>query len=156
MVAASGQKQEHDEGSTPRPRRLLYLVKRCYSATKARLDEIARVHDLTTGDYTMLSFLKRLEPCSAAQLSREQKITPQAATQQVAQLRNKGMVTSQENEANRRISLISMTELGRSCLAAMSAEARLVEEEMLTGFSPAERETILSFLEQKGNAADGR
>ena len=135
---------------------MLYLLKRCYSASKARLDEIARVHDLTAGDYTMLSFLKRLEPCSAAQLSRAQKITPQAATQQVAQLRNKNMVTSQENEANRRISLISTTELGRAALAAISAEARLVEEEMLTGFSPAERETILSFLEQKGHAADGR
>lgn len=156
MVAARAQKHDSKEGSALRHRRMLYLLKRCYSASKARLDEIARVHDLTTGDYTMLSFLKRFEPCSAAQLSREQKITPQAATQQVAQLRNKGMVTSQENEANRRISLITMTELGRSCLAAMSAEARLVEEEMMTGFSPAERETILSFLEQKGNATDGR
>jgi len=151
---------ERDEAWTPR---LLYLVKRWYNATRARLDEITRRHDLTAGDYTMLSFLKRLQPCSAAELSREQQITPQAATQQVAQLKAKGMVTAQENEANRRISLISMTALGRSALAAISAEARLLEEEMMAGLAPAERRAIHAFMirsietaEKKGKAADGQ
>lgn len=149
-----------DEARTPR---LLYLVKRWYSATRARLDEITRKHDLTAGDYTMLSFLKRLEPCSAAELSREAQITPQAATQQVQQLKAKSMVSAQENEANRRISLISMTPLGRAALEAISAEARLLEEEMLAGLAPGEREAIHAFLmrsiaiaEQKGKAADGQ
>lgn len=131
---------------TKRPQRLLYLLKRLYSASRARLDEIARAHDLTAGDYTMLSFLKRLEPCSAAALSREQRITPQAATQQVAQLKAKGMVTAQENEANRRISLISMTDLGRTSLAAISAEARKLEAEMTADFTDAERAALIALL----------
>lgn len=156
---ARGKRAEAEE----RPPRLLYLVRRWYGATRARLDAITRKHDLTAGDYTMLSFLKRLEPCSAAELSREQQVTPQAATQQVAQLKAKGMVTAQENEANRRISLISMTPLGRAALAAISAEARLLEEEMLAGLGAAERAALHAFLmrsietaERKGKAPDGR
>jgi DNA-binding MarR family transcriptional regulator len=143
--------------------RLLYLVKRWYAATRARLEEIARPHDLTAGDYTMLSFLKLLEPCSAADLAREQRITPQAATQQIGQLRAKNMVTSQENEANRRISLISMTELGRECHRAISAEARGLEEAMLSRLPPEERRSLFAFLvgsieiaEQKGDGGGER
>lgn len=151
-----------ERGEAPTPR-LLYLIKRWYAATRSRLDAITRPYDLTAGDYTMLSYLKRLEPCSAAELSREQRITPQAATQQIAQLKAKGMVTSEENQANRRISLISMTPSGRSSLAAISAEARLLEEEMMKGLSERDRAKVFAFLigsiesaEEKGNAADGQ
>jgi DNA-binding MarR family transcriptional regulator len=156
---------QSDAGETgaAKPPRLLYLAKRWYTATRLRLDDITRPHDLTAGDYTMLSFLKRLEPCSAAELAREQRITPQAATQQVAQLKAKDMVTSEENQANRRISLISMTPLGRACLAAISAEARVLEEEMMTGLSEADRAVVRAFLiksietaEEKGKAAHGQ
>ena len=146
-----------------KPPRLLYLAKRLYAATRSRLDEITRQYDLTAGDYTMLSFLKRLEPCSAAELSREQRITPQAATQQVAQLKAKNMVTSEENQANRRISLITMTPLGRANLAAISAEARLLEDEMMACLPAEDRDALLGFLvrsieiaEKKGKMVDGQ
>lgn len=162
-MAKTAQGLAAGEADSTRAPRLLYLVKRLYSATRSRLDEITRQHDLTAGDYTMLSFLKRLQPCSAAELSREQQITPQAATQQVAQLKAKGMVTAQENEANRRISLISMTERGQAALAAISAEARLVEEEMMAGMAPTERRAMHAFLirsietaEKKGKTANGQ
>jgi DNA-binding MarR family transcriptional regulator len=162
-MAKTVRKHGAGEADPARAPRLLYLVKRLYSATRARLDEITRKHDLTAGDYTMLSFLKRLEPCSAAELSREQQITPQAATQQVAQLKAKGMVTAQENEANRRISLISMTPAGQAALAAISGEARVLEDEIMAEMTSVERRAMLAFLvrsietaEQKGKAADGQ
>ncbi|WP_165357588.1 MarR family winged helix-turn-helix transcriptional regulator [Sphingosinicella sp. CPCC 101087] len=139
-----------------RPARLLYLIKRWYSATRARLDEITRKHNLTAGDYTMLSFLKRLEPCSAAELSREQRITPQAATQQIAQLKAKGMVTAQEKEANRRISLISMTADGRETLAAINSEARALEEEILAGFTPEQKDLLLALMARSVDLAEER
>lgn len=139
--------------SAPRPR-LLYLVKRWYAAVKVRLDEIAQRHGLTTGEYTMLSFLKRLEPCSAAELSREQRITPQAVTQQVAQLKAKNMVVTRENEANRRISLISMTDRGRASLAAVQREARRLEDRMMAELPPGQRDALLEFLVRATTVAE--
>lgn len=151
MAKASEKKRM--EAAAARPPRLLYLMKRWYSAAKLRLDEIARKQDLTTAEYTMLSFLKRFEPCSAAELAREERITPQAATQQVAQLKAKGLVTSRENEANRRISLITMTGLGRARHAAVSAEARVLEEDMLAGLGEKELDALFAFLARSTEAA---
>lgn len=147
-AALGGQAAPHDQ--------LLYLVKRWYAALKSRLDEIARRHDLTTGEYTMLSFLKRLEPCSAAELAREQRITSQAVTQQIAQLKAKGMITSAPNQANRRISLISTTERGRTSLAAIHAEARQLENRMMAGLGAEERETIRAFLVRSIEAVEDK
>lgn len=129
----------------PRPR-LLYLIKRSYAAAKTALDDMTRAHGMTSSDYTMLSFLRRLEPCSAADLARAQKVTPQAVTQQMTQLLAKGLVTRRENEENRRISLISMTPQGRAALAEISAQAQRIETEMLAGLTAGEREIVLGFL----------
>lgn len=135
---------------------LLYLVKRWYVAVKANLDEIARRHDLTTGEYTMLSFLKRLEPCSAADLAREQRITSQAVTQQVAQLKAKGVIASAPNAANRRISLISLTERGRASLAAIRIEARRLEIRMMADLGAEEQDAIRSFLVRSIEAVEDK
>jgi DNA-binding MarR family transcriptional regulator len=145
---------ETREVPKPHPQ-LLYLVKRWYAAIKGHLDEIAGAHDLTTAEYTMLSFLKRLEPCSAAELSRKQGITSQAVTQQVAPLKAKGMVTSTLSEANRRISLISLTERGRTSLAAVNVEAHRLETRMMIGLGAEERDAIRAFLFRSIEAIEG-
>lgn len=126
--------------------RLLYLLKRSYGAAKFGLDEIVREHGLTASDFTMLSFLKRLEPCSAADLARAQHVTPQAVTQQIAQLRAKDMVSSETSEINRRISLISTTSAGRAALATVSAEARKLEDQMMADLSSQESEMLTALL----------
>lgn len=137
-----------DEASakTPSRPRLLYLIKRSYAAAKIVLDDMTRAHGLTTSDYTILSFLRRLEPCSAADLARAQKVTPQAVTQQVVPLLAKGLVTRRESDENRRIALLSMTPRGHVCLAEISAQARQIETEMLAGLSAEDREVVLDFL----------
>lgn len=147
-------RMETREVPKPRPQ-LLYLVKRWYAAVKGHLDEIAGAQNLTTAEYTMLSFLKRLEPCSAAELSREQKITSQAVTQQVAQLKAKGMVTSALSAANRRISLVSLTERGRASLVAVNADARRLETRMMVGLDAGQRDEIRAFLLRSIEAIEG-
>lgn len=134
------------KNSSPSRPRLLYLIKRSYAAAKVVLDDLTRAHGITTSDYTMLSFLRRFEPCSAADLARAQKVTPQAVTQQVASLLAKGLVTRRESDENRRIAMLSMTSLGHTGLAEISAQARQIETEMLAGLSPKEQDVILDFL----------
>ena len=146
MVEAVSPIASDTAAQSPSRPRLLYLIKRSYAAAKTALDEMTRVHGITTSDYTMLSFLRRLEPCSAADLARAQKVTPQAVTQQMTQLLAKGLVTRRENEQNRRISLISMTQRGHVALAEISAQARDIETEMLVGLTAPERDVVFGFL----------
>lgn len=146
MKAGQSQIAGDAAGQSPPRQRLLYLIKRSYAAAKVVMDDMTRAHGMTTSDYTMLSFLRRLEPCSAADLARAQKVTPQAVTQQVAQLLAKGLVTRRENEENRRIALISMTPLGHAGLSEISAQARQIETEMLAGLTAGECDIVLGFL----------
>lgn len=146
MVEAVSPIASDTAAQPPSRPRLLYLIKRSYAAAKTALDEMTRVHGITTSDYTMLSFLRRLEPCSAADLARAQKVTPQAVTQQMTQLLAKGLVTRRENEQNRRISLISMTQRGHVALAEISAQARDIETEMLAGLTAPDRDVVFGFL----------
>jgi DNA-binding MarR family transcriptional regulator len=143
-----------DKPAASRRPRLLYLVKRCYTVVKTRLDEVTRVHDLSGGEYTMLSFLKSLGVCSAADLARAARITPQAATQQVIALEAKGMVRRYENDANRRISLTELTELGLSKLIAINRGVDRIEREMLAGLSAEEIEVIYAFMGRTSAYAD--
>lgn len=153
---------EHARSGESR-QRLLYLLKRGYSAGKAELDEVVRQHGLTTSDFTILSFLKRLAPCSAADLARAQRVTPQAATQQLAQLREKGLIDSEISEINRRISLISMTPEGHARFEAVNAQARQLEEDITAGLDEEERKTLRDLLarlvvamEARGQAIDDK
>lgn len=143
--------------NTELPRyRLLYLIKRVSTATKLALESMTRPEGIAASEFTMLSFLRRMEPCSIADLARAQKVTPQAATQQVAQLKAKGLVTSRENEVNRRILLISMTPLGAEKLSRVAVEARSLESEAMAGFTEEECATAIAFLQKLTVLAEER
>lgn len=121
---------------------LFYLLKRWYSAGHARVEEVTRTFGMTTADYSMLATLTRRGPCSAADLARATRITPQAVTQQVVQLESKGLVVRYENEANRRITLIEASALGRENLSAIDQQVARIERAFLSEV-PAEQEAAL-------------
>jgi len=146
-----------------RPRlRLLYMMKRSYVAIRGELEGAAQAQGLTLSDFVLLSFLKGMEPCSSADLARAERVTPQAAAQQVAQLKAKKMISTVEKAGNRRIALITMTPLGRDALAAISAEARALEDRLFDGMDAGQPEMVLAFLartmailEKKDESDDG-
>ncbi|MBB5984785.1 MarR family winged helix-turn-helix transcriptional regulator [Sphingobium lignivorans] len=145
-MAIAAEKRAITGGNGRARYRLLYLLKRSYTVAKLGLDDVVREHGLSASDFTLLSFLRQLEPCSAADLARAQNVTPQATTQQVAQLKAKQLVVSEASPVNRRISLITMTPLGRARLAEVSKQARRLEDEMMAGLSDAERTALIGLL----------
>jgi len=128
--------------------RLLYLLKRGYVAGRQALEDLVRTEGLATGDYTALSFLKVMEPCSTADLARAQRISPQAATQQVTQLKSKSLAISVVNQENRRVSLVSMTEEGHRCFDKIDRAARDLENEIASALDPSDRDLAISFLRE--------
>lgn len=111
---------------------LFYLLKRWYSAGHACVEDITRPFGMTAADYSMLAQLARRGPCSSADMARASRITPQAVTQQVSQLESKGLVVRYENPANRRITLIEVSDLGRSNLREIDNQVTLVERAFLS------------------------
>ncbi len=129
--------------------RLLYLARRWSVAGRNRLEEFTRDHGMTAGDYTLLSFVDRLGPCSAADLARAMHVTPQAATQQVSQLEAKGLISRAENSANRRITLVSLTERGRAAYQDIDQRAEALEAELTAGFDADQLAVIHQFLSRR-------
>lgn len=125
---------------------LFYLLKRWYSAGHARVEEVTRTFGMTTADYSMLATLMRKGPCSAADLARTARITPQAVTQQVVQLESKGLVVRYENEANRRITLIEPSVLGRENLASIDLQVARIERAVLSEIPADQEAAVRAFL----------
>jgi DNA-binding MarR family transcriptional regulator len=101
---------------------------------------------MTAGDYSLLHLVARRGPCSSADIARAARITPQAATQQVAQLAAKQMIVRRENPDNRRIMLLEATPRGRDALADIDGRAAALEARLTAGFDPAELDIIRRFL----------
>lgn len=125
---------------------LFYLVKRWYSAGHARVEAVTRSFGMTTADYSMLATLGRKGPCSSADLARMTGITPQGVTQQVAQLEGKALVVRSENPANRRITLVEMSDKGRENLAAIDARVSEIERDVLADIPADQVAAIKAFL----------
>jgi len=136
--------------------RLLYLLKRGYVAGRQNLEDLVRVEGLATGDYTALSFLKVMAPCSTADLARAQRISPQAATQQVSQLKAKGLAVSAINADNRRVSLVSMTREGHSRFDRIDRAVRALEHDIMDTLDPAEQAIAIALLRRLVSATEGK
>jgi len=144
---------ESQSAAAPRRQpRLLFLARRFYGGARAALETITSEHGLTPGDYNLLYMIARRGPCSSADIARAAHITPQAATQQVAQLAAKQMIERRENPANRRIMLIEVAPLGQAALADIDGRAGQLEEGLETGFTADELAIIRRFLSRDPTA----
>lgn len=129
-------------------RRILYLVRRFHLLAHNRLKKITRAHGMTPAEFTMLSLVVSIGPCSAADIARRASITPQAVTQQIKQLEAKGLLFRREHNANRRINLIEVTSAGRARQEATDRQANALEQEFLEGFGEEAEAAIRAFLKQ--------
>jgi DNA-binding MarR family transcriptional regulator len=118
----------------PEPR-ISYIIKRLEVAIRARLDKIAREHEITTMQYLALSVINLHPGMSSAQLAVRSFVTPQSANQMVAALEKGGFIVRQPDEINRRILRISLTEKGGNLLAEWDEIVDVFERAMLVDLS---------------------
>jgi DNA-binding MarR family transcriptional regulator len=115
--------------------RISYIIKRIEVAIRARLDIIAREHEITTMQYLALSVINLHPGMSSAQLAVRSFVTPQSANQMVAALEKGGFIVRQPDEINRRILRISLTEKGGNLLAEWDEIVDVFERAMLVDLS---------------------
>lgn len=118
--------------------RTMYLLKLAANEARLRFEAALRPMQLTPGQYVIMNFLRRMSPVSAADLARVARVTPQAINELVPQLERKGVLSRQEDAANRRILRIELTDAGKALLAACDAEAVRVEAELFGALPPEE------------------
>ena len=128
--------------------RLTYLIKRLEMAERARMEEVLQAHAVTLHQYTALSLLERRDGLSSAQLARRHFVTPQAMNQLVATLEREGLIRREPDPANRKILRVSLTDRGRSTLAACHGAVDELENRMLAGFTAEQVHEFRTALER--------
>lgn len=127
--------------------RVSYVIARLERAVRAQINERLKPQGLTTLQYTTLSVLgARGQPLSNAQLARRAYMTPQAMIEVLNALEDKGLIRRDPHPNHRRVYPASLTDEGRSVLAACDASVEEMEEEMLAGLDPAQRRLLAEWL----------
>jgi DNA-binding MarR family transcriptional regulator len=128
------------------PASMLYVVKQLELVVRARLESVLRPSGVTALQYTALSVLERRPAMSSSDLARASFVRVQSAHELVSALDRRGLVERSVDPGNRRRVLISLTEAGYALLEAYDPLVTALEEEMLAGFTGADREAFRRFL----------
>lgn len=116
-----------------------YALKRAVTTLHGALEAELRGHGLSLPQYACLELLAQRPGLSNAELARGAFVTRQAMHQLLASLLASGLVTSQGTGRARRLQL---TAEGQRRLRGPSLAVAAIEERMLAGLSPHQRENL--------------
>ncbi|WP_433205940.1 MarR family winged helix-turn-helix transcriptional regulator [Nocardia sp. CA-107356] len=86
------------------------------------------------------------EPLRMATLAEHLGIVPRSATTVVDALESAGLVARTPDPTNRRSTLVTLTDSGRTTLSDMAEARRRAAEELFATLSPEQRETLRGLL----------
>jgi DNA-binding MarR family transcriptional regulator len=125
---------------------LLYLIKQVELAVRQALDEVVAQADLTTLQYTALTVLERHPGITSADLARNSFVRAQTMAEMVTYLVDRGLVTRERDEHNRRQYLLSLSHEGREILDGLFEAVADIESRMLEGFDGGQTEILRTYL----------
>ena len=129
--------------STERPG---WLLKRAQDALNAAMTAALREHGATLPEYAVLTALAEQPGLSNADLARRTFVTPQTMNQVLRELEHRGWVSRHPHPEHGRIRQAELTGDGRQALGGGQQAVDAVEERMLAGLSPAQRDQLVAGL----------
>lgn len=136
--------------------RVFYYFLRNYNRISSILDNILKPEGLTAGQYTALSFLKRFEPCTSAELARHQNITAQSMGEYLSALENKGFVDREYLNGNRRNIMVRRSPAGIEVQDRCDAIVLAAERAYLSSIPQEEVGRLVRQLAELYHSQEGR
>src|SRR5215469_12263147 len=122
---------------------LLYAAHRVRNAADARLRECG----LSLQGYKLMRALEYSD-LSMREISEALHISPRTVTDIADGLEARGLITRLAHQADRRVTLVHLTDTGRSQLAVASAGAELNARAAIAGLTAAEQQTLRRLLDR--------
>ncbi|WP_405358682.1 MarR family winged helix-turn-helix transcriptional regulator [Kitasatospora sp. NBC_00085] len=123
-----------------------YLLSRTGKTARGLLAERLSQRGLRLWDMAVLAALADFGPHAQRDLVRRLGVDASDMAKVADQLAGAGYVERMRDTADRRRVSVSITEAGRTALAELDAEARAVQDEILTPLEPAERHVLHDLL----------
>ncbi len=111
---------------------------------------------LTTGQPKVLRYLDALGPSSQRALADYCGVDPAAICRTLEGMERSGFLVRRPSETDRRSDRVELTEKGRRTLELWEAQCMVIERQMLSGFTPQERQQLALFLERAYRNVGGR
>jgi DNA-binding MarR family transcriptional regulator len=131
-----------------RPVLLTYLFKTLQQALRARAEEPLRELGVSLPQLGVLRVLLHEPGASNAALARFAFVAPQSMAELLAALEQRGLILREPDPDHARIVLRRLTPAGASVAQQGLALVLGVEQQMLAGFSPKERDQLRALLER--------
>jgi DNA-binding MarR family transcriptional regulator len=125
---------------------LLWLLKGAFHYARRAVDDAIRQHGITTSQLGVLNRLIEQPGLSGAELARENRITPQAAQLALTTLERKRLVRRKPDPDHGRILRAVVTPSGRKLTEKCMIDALEAEEQLVSLFTPQERQTLTDLL----------
>ncbi len=125
---------------------LLYLIKQVELAVRQALDDVVATAELTALQYTALTVLERHPGITSAELARNSFVRAQSMAEMVSYLLERGLVTRERDERNRKQYLLSLTPDGQRVLDGLYDAVADIEASMLEGFDAGQTEILRTYL----------
>ncbi|MFT3714883.1 MAG: MarR family transcriptional regulator [Gordonia sp. (in: high G+C Gram-positive bacteria)] len=132
-----------------------YTLKRAQSALRSRMDEVLRPLGLTTPQYSCLEALKHSPGASNAELARAVFVSRQSMNTLLRGLQDRGLVARADAPVGGRALPTTLTDEGRSRLAAATALIGDIETELVDALGPQRRDDLVAALSACIDALDG-
>jgi len=125
--------------------RVGWVLKRAQQALRGAMDEALRRRGLTTAQYAVLNALEEAPGLSGAEVARRCFVTPQTMNEIVGHLEAGGLVERRRGD-DARVLRAYLTAAGQDLLGACHQVVAAIEERMVSGLSPRERQQLLDGL----------
>ena len=123
-----------------------HLIKWVEMAVRARVERAMRTLPVSTSQLFVLVLLEEQGEATSADLARMMYLTPQAMTTLLAPLRDQDLIARRGDDAHGRRQLLRLTDKAGAVLAQARELTPAIEEDLLVGFSEAERDTLRTLL----------
>jgi DNA-binding MarR family transcriptional regulator len=127
-------------------RTLHMLIYRVFHAQRSAIRPYLGELGLGAGQPKLLGYLKWNGASGQRQLADYYEIDPAAVCRMLDSLEKGGFVTRRPDSQDKRRDLIELTDAGRTAFDSWQARCRKVEETMLAGFTPEERDNFADYL----------
>ena len=111
---------------------------------------------LSSGQPKVLRYLVAMGPSSQRGLADYCNVDPSAICRMLDSMERAGFLVRKPSLIDRRSGRVEITQQGEQTLAAWEEQCMTIEEQMLRGFSPEEREQLTNFLERAYRNVGGR
>jgi DNA-binding MarR family transcriptional regulator len=133
-----------------------YLMRMCTNLVLPQMEALFQDQELTFSQWTTLVALHDGRITTPGDLSQNICHDAGSLTRLVDQMVERGLVMRGRSETDRRVVTLSLTPRGRSLVEALAPKVMHFWNELLSGFTHAEVDTLISLLTRLVLVADGK